>query len=317
MTSLASAQTGLTLNVSNTTYGTQVLITATANNSIDTVKILINGSQVATGTNTTTFTICSASNIATCYAAQTYNVTANDTNASSGPQNVSLLTINPATPALTLTVPGSYAYSGAGGTITYAIATISNQVVATLNVNGVGVGTTTTNSTYTTNFTAQSYNALLNSPATTNYSAASTTATFQITGALPPPPPTFPVQYTIFGQVYLIEGQNGCAYDVFATNYINGNYTQGNVLDPVSAVGVIEQYNTQFQGSSQIPVCTSLSIDAAAPVQTGAANTNSPIKSGSGGQGGDIALVAFVVVIFGIIFVFHKQIAEMIEGLKL
>lgn len=150
------------------TYGNLSTITLTGRPSTDTIELLINGKVVAgpsTGTITYTF-----NSVAPGYGAGSYTANALDEN--SLLSNVQTLTVNPATPKLSLATPyPSFLYNDTGGSISFDVSSINNQVTASLYVNGNSVATATTASTYITSPSVRTYIVEVTSAATPNYTA--------------------------------------------------------------------------------------------------------------------------------------------------
>lgn len=150
------------------TYGNFSTITLTGRPSSDSVELLINGKVVAgpsTGTITYTF-----NSVAPGYGAGSYTVNAIDEN--NLLSTVQTLTVNPATPQLSLSTPyPSLLYNGSGGRISFDVNSINNQVTATLSLNGTSVATTNSINTYLTPSSIGTYSAEVSSAATANYTA--------------------------------------------------------------------------------------------------------------------------------------------------
>ncbi|MCL4388552.1 PGF-pre-PGF domain-containing protein [Candidatus Marsarchaeota archaeon] len=171
---------------SNTTqYAASDLATATAPLPNETIELLVGkgtakGSLVASGTGSVS---CNADG--TCnppsnvpLAAGTYNITAYVP--ATGQSKSLELTINKATPRLSLTVPASFVYDGSGGTVSYSISTALNQLLGTLYVNNVLSSSTYTSASYTTSSATGAYDEVLNTTGNANYTSASKTASFSI-----------------------------------------------------------------------------------------------------------------------------------------
>ena len=181
---------------SNTTdYSVSDLATATAPLHTQKIEILVgkgtsSGSIVATGTGSVSCnadsTCNSPSNVP--LAAGTYNITAYVP--STGQSESLALEIDKATPAISLSVPGSYVYDGSGGKVSYGISTAQNQLLASLYVNDQLVGSTSTTGTYTTSSATGKYILIVNTTGNANYTGASRTSTFSIL------PATFKLLYS-------------------------------------------------------------------------------------------------------------------------
>ena len=158
----------LTVSPNPITYGNLSTITLTGRPSSDTIELLINGNVVAgpsTGTITYTF-----NSVAPGHGAGSYTANALDEN--SLLSNVQTLTVNPATPQLSLSTPyPSFLYNGSGGHISFDVNSINNQVTASLSVNGISVATTNTIGTYLTPPSIGTYTVEVSSAATANYTA--------------------------------------------------------------------------------------------------------------------------------------------------
>ncbi|MHB1764730.1 MAG: hypothetical protein ACYCS1_04225 [Gammaproteobacteria bacterium] len=129
----------------------------------------------ATGGTTDTLTNIQAT---TSNYAYVFNDTGNQ-NYSTATNNYTY-SITQATPSLTLTVPSSFMYNGNGGLVNFSTSSFDNQVLVTLKVNGVNVATTTTSGSYLTDSHAQTYDVILSSPNSLNYSAGSISKQFTI-----------------------------------------------------------------------------------------------------------------------------------------
>jgi PGF-pre-PGF domain-containing protein len=185
-TSIAFALVGeltITLASNTTSYDSPDIVTATAPSSSDTVEILINGSVAATGTGIAKCNVqtnCTSSKLP--LAAGKYNVTAYAPSLSKY-STPAILTVNKAAPVLSLSVPPNFIYDGNGGTVSYSISTVSNQLLANLYVNGVDTASTNTLGTYVTSASVGSYSEVFNTTGNANYTATSKSAAFSITTA--------------------------------------------------------------------------------------------------------------------------------------
>ena len=250
-TSVAFALVGkltITLASNTTIYNSPDIATATAPSSSDTVEILINGSVVATGTGTAKCNVqtnCTSSGLP--LAAGKYNVTAYAPSISEYSQPA-ILTVNKATPALSLSVPPNFIYDGNGGTVSYSIQTVSNQISGNLYVNGANVASTSTSGTYITGSAVGKYSEVFNTTGNANYTSASKSASFSITtapyvvtfstgsasGTTVPTTVTLPTNYAL----YLCD--SGVNYTISSDSWTTdskASATTGGALHVVGSVG--------------------------------------------------------------------------------
>lgn len=177
--SVQTPSSGATLTISPNpvTYGSTSAITATFSPATDVGEILITGgvfgtsNVVATGTGSASYTV-------QVVAVGTYTVNAYDTNALTS--NVQTLTVNKASPIITLpSFPAGFVYNGLPATITANIVTINDQVQANDFVNGGLVSAFNTQNTFTET-SAGTYTVVANSLATANYLTNTITQTLVI-----------------------------------------------------------------------------------------------------------------------------------------
>ncbi|MEM3470591.1 MAG: hypothetical protein QXZ36_07615, partial [Thermoproteota archaeon] len=164
----------LTISPNPSTYGQSVTITATCPSNSDSCAIAYPNltTTLATGTGTATYTYSAGALGVGTYSS--YYAVDKTTASNSTPQT---LTINKATPTISLSTKpsASYIYNGTPITATYSISTYHNQLSANLYLNKVAVASTTTSNTYLSGATAGPYDWAFNTTGNANYTSASAT----------------------------------------------------------------------------------------------------------------------------------------------
>ena len=138
----------LTFQSNPAEYGTTDTITATATTTGDSVEIENNGNLIAVpAANTISYNICDTTpSLSNCWIPGNYIITANDI--TNGYSTNAVLTVNKGIPALTLSATNVILDGGSGITVDYGISTVSNQLSASLIVNGANVASTSSSSAY-------------------------------------------------------------------------------------------------------------------------------------------------------------------------
>ena len=126
------------------------IINATALFSNASIELLRNGSVIASGTGSVSYTI--NSNSSSIWAAGKYKITAYEPNALVA-NNTENLTVTKASPAINISTSNAKFSMGAisNYSITYSVNSINNQLKAYLSVNGANVSSTNSVATYTMN----------------------------------------------------------------------------------------------------------------------------------------------------------------------
>jgi hypothetical protein len=174
----------LTINPASITYGSTSTITASGNPSTDTIELFMNGNLIAgptTGTITYTFNTLLPGN-----GAGSYTFNAYDEN--SLKSNIGTLTVNKATPTISLpNFPKNFIYDGSSATITASISSINNQLIGNIYVNNTFLKSFTTSTSFTeTN--PNNYTVVANTIGNANYTSATVSNTLIICPQVSPLP---------------------------------------------------------------------------------------------------------------------------------
>ncbi len=176
----------LTISSNPLAYGNTAQITANAVPSTDSVELLVSGGQFGSSNVVAGPVASSLSYVFPVVAAGSYTINALDTTTLASV--VQILTVNRATPAITLpNFPQSPICGGGTATVTANIVTLNNQLAANVYANGANIAQFTTQNTFTESASA-TYSVVANTLGNGNYIPTSVSNSFAIDSSpnLPP-----------------------------------------------------------------------------------------------------------------------------------